>query len=35
VTKLAKDYGIEIEWLCPWNDTTALTLSELLLLKII
>jgi hypothetical protein len=30
VTKLAKDYGIGIEWLCPCNYGTGLTFSELL-----
>jgi hypothetical protein len=33
VTELAEDYGVGIEWLCPWNDTTGLTFSELLPIK--
>jgi hypothetical protein len=33
VTESAKDYGIGIEWLHPWNDAAGLTVSELLLMK--
>jgi hypothetical protein len=28
-TELAKDYGIGIECLRPWNDATGLTFSQL------
>jgi hypothetical protein len=30
VTALAKDYVVGIEWLCPWNSVTELSLSEFL-----
>jgi hypothetical protein len=32
VTEVAKNYGVGIERLFPWNNTTGLT-SELLLMK--